>query len=233
MILSIIIPVYNEINTVRQILKKIERVALHPIKKEIIIVDDGSTDGTREFLYTINNNQQATMYRILYHQKNSGKGKAVKTGLQKVSGDYVIIQDADLEYEPNDYKILLNYALTHNTPVVYGSRFLNKNNKRGKLAFFLGGQLITTVANLLYNTKITDEPTCYKLFKKELILNIPLNAQKFDFCAEITAKIAKKGIKIPEVPIHYYPRTVKQGKKITWKDGISALYTLLKYKFVD
>lgn len=229
MTLSIIIPVYNEIGTIKQILEKIKKAQLNNIQKEIIIIDDGSTDGTKEFLYGLND----STCHILYHKKNSGKGAAIKTGLQNADGEYVIIQDADLEYDPNDYNVLLKYALTHNAPVVYGSRLLNKNNKRGAFMFFCGGQFVTLITNILYNTKLTDEPTCYKLFKRELILNLVLTAQKFNFCAEVTAKIAKKGIKIPEVPINYYPRTVKEGKKISWKDGISTLYTLLKYKFVD
>lgn len=230
MILSIIVPVYNEKNTILEILKKIEQVNLNDFsfKKEIIIVDDCSTDGTGEILDKLVNK-----YKIIYQPKNQGKGAAIRTGLNYVSGDYVIVQDADLEYDPEDYKKLLECALKNKAKVVYGSRLLNPHHKFSHLSFYLGGIFLNLATNLLWRIKITDESTCYKLFKTEIIKSIPLKCQGFEFCPEITAKIAKKGIKIYEVPINYYPRHIKEGKKIKWRDGLVALWTLIKYKFVD
>jgi len=230
MILSIIIPVYNEKNTILEILKKIEQVDLNDFSfgKEIIIVDDCSTDGTKEILDKLGNK-----YKIIYQPKNQGKGAAIRTGLEYVSGDYLIIQDADLEYDPKDYKKLLAFSLKNKAKVVYGSRLLNPHNKFSHLSFYLGGIFLNLATNLLWRTKITDESTCYKLFKTETIKSIPLKCQRFEFCPEITAKIAKRGIKIYEVPISYYPRHLKEGKKIKWSDGLVALWTLIKYKFVD
>ena len=230
MTLSIIIPVFNEKNTILEIFKRIEKVNFNDFsfKKEIIIVDDGSTDGTRDILKKLEGD-----YRIIYHPKNRGKGAAIRTGLKESSGDYVIIQDADLEYDPQDYKKLLEYALKNNAQVVYGSRQLNHQNEFSHLSFYLGGLFLSWLTNLLYRTKITDESTCYKLFKAETLKSIPLKCQRFEFCPEVTAKIAKRGIKIYEVPINYNPRHKKEGKKIRWKDGLEAIWVLLKYKFID
>ena len=230
MTLSIIIPVYNEKNTISEILKKIEEVTLKELnfEKEIIIVDDGSTDGTRDILNRLEKN-----YKIIYHPKNQGKGAAIRIALKEVSGDYVIIQDADLEYDPKDYKKLLEFALKNNAQVVYGSRLLNHHNKFSHISFYLGGIFINWLTNFLYRIKITDESTCYKFFKTETIKSIPLKCERFEFCPEVTAKIAKRGIKIYEVPINYYPRYINEGKKIKWRDGLVALWTLIKYKFID
>ena len=230
MILSIIIPAYNEKNTISEILKKIEEVTLSGFgfKKEIIIVDDGSTDGTKEILKSLKGE-----YKIIYHQKNQGKGAAIQSALQYVTGDYVIIQDADLEYDPEDYKKLLECALKNNAKVVYGSRRLNFKNKYSYRSFYLGGVFLSWAANIIYGINITDESTCYKLFKTEFLKSIPLKSKRFEFCPEVTAKTAKRGVKIYEVPIHYYPRHINEGKKIKWKDGILAFWTLIKYKFVD
>lgn len=233
MTLSIIIPVYNELNTIARILKKIEEVQLPNITKEVVVVDDGSTDGTREFLKQIEMSLYNPRYTIIYHEKNCGKGRAINTALKKTTGDYVIIQDADLEYDPEDYTVLIEYAIKNNAPVVYGSRLLHKENKPVSKLYFWGGRFITLITNLLYNTNLTDEPTGYKLFKREIITSIPLRAKKFEFCPEITAKIAKRKIPIVEIPIRYYPRTSKEGKKLSWKDGFTTMYTLLKYRFAD
>jgi len=227
--LSIIIPVYNEKNTILKILSKIDGVFLGDIEKEIIVVDDGSDDGTREIL-----NNLTGKYKIIFHEKNQGKGMAIRTGLKYTSGDWIIIQDADLEYDPNDYIKLLNFAKENNAQAVYGSR--TSNLKRGVMSgliYALGGLFVTFLTNILYKTNLTDEATCYKLFKTDLIKNIPLNCERFEFCPEITAKVAKRGIKIFEIPINYYPRHKKEGKKINWKDGLEAIWTLIKYKFID
>jgi dolichol-phosphate mannosyltransferase len=228
--LSVIIPVYNEKNTILEILKKIERVDLSALnfEKEIIIVDDGSTDETKDILKKIENK-----YKIIYQDKNLGKGAAIRAGLKEVSGDYVIIQDADLEYCPDDYKALLDCATKNEAEVVYGSRRLNLNNKFSHISYYLGGILLNWAARVIFGIKITDESTCYKLFKRETIKAIPLKCQKFEFCPEITAKVAKRKIKIYEVPISYNPRTKREGKKIKWRDGISAVWALIKYKFTD
>ncbi len=226
--LSIIVPVFNEKNTITEILKRIEAVDLG-LGKEVIIIDDYSTDGTREILKAYEDK-----YRILYHEKNRGKGRALRTGLAEASGEITVIQDADLEYDPNDFKIMLEKIMEPGVRVVYGSRRLQhsyfKSRHSGHIYAF-GGILITWFANLLYNSKITDEPTCYKMFKTDLLKSFDLECERFEFCPEITAKIAKRGIKIHEVPINYYPRHKNEGKKINWKDAIEAAWTLLKYRF--
>jgi len=228
--LSIIIPVFNEKKTISEILNRIEHVNLAQIGfgKEIIIVDDGSIDGTKDILKRLEKN-----YEIIYHLKNQGKGAAIRTGLKEVSGDYVIIQDADLEYEPEDYKKLLECALKNKAQVVYGSRLLNHKNEFSYSSYYYGGVILNWLTNIICGIKITDESTCYKLFKTETIKSIPLKCQRFEFCPEITAKIAKRRIKIYEVPISYRPRHKNEGKKIRWRDGIIALWALIKYKFFD
>ena len=230
MTLSVLLPVFNEKNTISPILKKIDEVDLGDLgfDKEIIIVDDGSTDGTADILRRLGDK-----YKIIYHSKNQGKGAAIRTGLKEASGDYLIIQDADLEYDPRDYRKLLGAALKNNAKVVYGSRLTNPQNKFSYTSYYLGGVFLNFATNFLYGTKITDESTCYKLFKTEVIKSIPLKCQRFEFCPEVTAKIAKKGIKIYEAPINYYPRHINEGKKIKWRDGVVALWTLIKYKFVN
>lgn len=227
--LSIVIPVFNEKDTILKILSKIEAADLGFVEKEIIIVDDFSSDGTREILKTLE-----SKYRIIYHEKNRGKGAALRSGFAYASGDWIIVQDADLEYEPQDIRALLEKMNQENASVVYGSRLLNRNifkvRKSGQL-FTIGGILVTFVTNLLYRTKITDEPTCYKMFKRDLLPKLDLKCERFEFCPEITAKIAKLGLKIYEVPISYYPRHVNEGKKIKLKDGIEAITTLIKWRF--
>jgi len=229
--LSIVIPVFNEKNTITQILERVDALDLGGgVRKEIIVVDDYSTDGTREILKITENK-----FKTFYHDKNYGKGMALRTGFKEITGDYVVIQDADLEYDPNDFKILLNKIVDEKLQVVYGSRRLNHSYLKGRRSghiFAVGGILITWITNILYRTKITDEPTCYKMFKTDLLKSIDLECVRFEFCPEITAKIAKRGIKIHEVPINYNPRHKNEGKKINWRDAIEAIWTLLKYRFI-
>lgn len=225
--LSIIIPVFNEKETILGVLDKIERVKLNNIEKEIIIIDDFSTDGTREIL------QDLKKYKIVYHNKNMGKGAAIKTGLKNFSGDLILIQDADMEYDPKEYNKLLDPILSNQTKVVYGSRMLGEHKDMYSLHFF-GNKFLTLATNIIYQCKITDMETGYKVFKKEVIENLNLKARRFDFEPEITAKILKRGYKIKEVPIDFVnPRSFHQGKKITWKDGIKHFFYLLKYRFIN
>ncbi len=223
--LSVIIPVFNEENTILEILEKVKKV---PIEKEIIIVDDGSTDRTREILKNIKDER----IKIIFKEKNQGKGSAIREGLKVVKGDIVVIQDADLEYNPNDWIKMIELMEKENVEVVYGSRVLGKN-KKSSFLFYLGGRILSLIANILYNAKITDEPTCYKMFKKQVINSINLKCNGFEFCPEVTAKIRKKGFIIYEVPISYNPRNIKEGKKIRLKDFFIAVWTLIKYRFFD
>jgi len=227
--LSIIIPVYNEERTLLEIISKIERVNLVDWEKEIIIVDDFSTDGTRRLL-----NSLGDKYKIIYHEKNYGKGQALRSGFEKATGDWIIIQDADLEYDPEDYKKMIKKTQESQALVVYGSRRLHHNyfnERHSGHVFALGGIFLTWLTNLLYKTAITDEPTCYKMFRTDLLKSLDLQCQHFEFCPEVTAKIAKKGVKIYEVPINYYPRSKDEGKKINWKDGVEAIWVLFKNWF--
>lgn len=229
--LSIIIPVYNEKETILKILERVEAVDLGEVAKEIIIVDDFSTDGTREMLKELE-----SRHKVIYHRKNRGKGMAIRTGLQYVSSDWIIIQDADLEYDPNDYKELLKKIQEPGVQVVYGSRRLHHNYFKSRHSghiFAVGGIFITWLTNILYGIKITDEPTCYKMIETKLLKDLNLQCEGFEFCPEVTAKIAKRGIKIYEVPINYYPRRKREGKKINWRDGLEAVWTLIKYRLVN
>jgi glycosyltransferase involved in cell wall biosynthesis len=228
--LSIIIPAYNEEKTIEKILKKVLEVKL-PLEKEIIVVNDGSTDRTKEIVEKfIENHPNESI--VLINKKNEGKGSALKIGIKYSTGDIIIIQDADLEYDPNDYPNLIKPILEGKVKVTYGSRLRKRGNKPSHLSFLIGGIGITLITNLLYFTFLTDETTGYKVFHKEL-KDILINAEgnKFDWEPEVTAKILRRGYKIYEVPISYYPRTLKEGKKIRWRDGIDAILTLLKWRF--
>ena len=220
---SIIIPCYNEKGTILEIIRRVVETAL-PIEKEILIVDDGSTDGSRELLQKINNCQ------VYFHDHNLGKGAAIKTALAHASGDIFLIQDADLEYHPKDFQRLLEPILHDHAQVVYGSRELGHNQKHSGWFFYSGALFITWLTNLLFGAHLTDEATGYKVFTREVLNKINLSAQGFDFCPEITAKILKLGIPIIEIPISYQPRLKKQGKKIKFRDGWLAVCVLLREK---
>lgn len=226
--LSVIIPAYNEIDTIEKILQKVKEVK---IPKEIIVVDDGSTDGTKEYLENLKDNE----IKFISYGKNVGKSYAVRTGIKNAIGDIIIIQDADLEYDPQDYYKLIKPIQEGNYKVVYGTRFPKGSTQRPGLfyPYFFANRILTLMSNILYNAKITDEPTCYKVFDTKVLQSLNLKSKRFEFCPEVTAKVRKKGYKIYEVPIKYYPRTIEEGKKINWKDGVEAIWTLIKYRFVD
>ena len=222
--LSVVIPVYNEINTLEEILKKVKDVK---ISKEIILVDDGSTDGSRELLKSLQ--KRDTSLTVVFQRKNQGKGAALRAGFKKACGDYVIVQDADLEYDPKDYLKLIE-ELKGSRMVLYGSRFMGSYKDMASLHFF-GNRLLTVLTNLLFGVALTDMETCYKLIPLELIKKIEIKSDRFNFEPEITAKILRNGYKIKEVSISYAGRAASEGKKITWRDGFSALATLIKCRF--
>tara|TARA_A100001015_G_scaffold58043_1_gene63905 strand:- start:1716 stop:2411 length:696 start_codon:yes stop_codon:yes gene_type:complete len=227
--LSIIIPVFNEKLTILEILKRVE--GLKDILKQIIIIDDGSTDGTFQLINKFN---FISEHKIIRHRSNSGKGSCIKSAQEYVSGDIVIIQDADLEYDPNDYKIILDKIIKSKKKVVYGSRVLNKKryNQKNFTSNFrvFANHILTILTNILFNQKLTDAHTCYKAFEAEVFKNIKLSEDDFAFCPEITAKISKLGLKILEVPIGYFGRSYSEGKKISFYDGIRAVLVLFKYR---
>jgi len=229
--LSVIIPVYNEEKTIDAVIGSVQKVALKDIKKEIIVVDDFSTDNTRKILLGLMDSN----LKIFFHQKNQGKGTAIRTGLKHVTGDIILIQDADLEYNPSEYGKLLRPIIDDNKNVVYGTRleYIKHNVKNMNRLHFIGNIFLTHITNLFYNTRITDMETGYKVFRKEVIDKIKLKAKRFDFEPEITAKILKKGYKICEVPITFRARKFDEGKKITWRDGVKALFYLIKYRFIN
>lgn len=223
--LSILIPVYNERATILEIIRRVQAV---PFEKEIIAVDDGSTDGTRELLPQV----QAQGVTVLYHERNQGKGAAIQTALKRATGDIIVIQDADLEYDPRDYKQLIEPIVEGRAKVVYGSRFLGP-----RMAMFfwhmIANKLLTLMTNVLYDAILSDMETGYKAFRADVIKNMPLRSRRFDFEPEVTAKILKQHIRIFEVPISYYGREYSEGKKIGMQDGFVAIWTLLKYRLVD
>ena len=231
--LSIIIPVFNEQNTIAEVLKKVEKVSLPGIQKEVIVVDDASSDNTANIL----KKQQKKNIVLIRHKYNMGKGAAVKDGLAQASGDLILIQDADLEYDPKYYNVLIKPFDKKTTIVVFGTRLINYplkiwgKDKTILPTHLIANRFLTILTNILFGGSLTDMETGYKIFRKEVLNKIKINSEKFDFEAEITAKILKMGIKIVEIPIETKPRTYQEGKKINWIDGISAIWTLIKYRF--
>ncbi len=225
--LSVIMPVYNERETLEEIVRQVLATGL---AHEIIIVDDGSTDGSREIMRQWEGHDTV---RVIYHEKNMGKGSAVRTGFQAATGDVFIIQDADLEYDPRDYADLLRPIEEGRADVVYGSRFLGKPARKMKFWHRVGNFILTLMTNILYDLDLSDMETCYKCFRADVVRNIPLHSRRFEFEPEITAKVAKRGYRLVEVAISYYGRDFDEGKKITGWDALPAMWTLIKYRFVD
>ena len=226
--ISVVIPVYNEIDTIEEILARVDKVA---IKKEIIVIDDLSIDGTRERLKKIVADKENV--KVIYHNRNKGKGAALRTGFESVPGDIVIIQDADLEYDPNEYPKLLEPISDGRADVVYGSRFIGGPHRVLFFWHYVGNKFLTLISNALTNLNLTDMETCYKVFKSQILKDINLKSNRFGFEPEFTAKISKMRLRIYEVPISYSGRTYSEGKKITWKDGIVALCLIFWYRFFD
>ena len=231
--LCVAVPIFNERDTLLEIVRQVRAATLpEGVAREIILVDDGSTDGTSDLLRAEVEGHFPDV-RVLYHARNQGKGAAIITAIAAAEGDYLVVQDADLEYDPNEFGILLAPMLRGDADVVYGSRFSGKIAGM-KGANRLANRILTVAANLLFpGSGITDEATCYKMFRLPVLRSFPLRAQRFDFCPEVTAKVLKRGIRIHEVPIHYRARTNEQGKKIRWTDGVDALWTLIKYRFTE
>jgi glycosyltransferase involved in cell wall biosynthesis len=230
--LSVIIPVYNESRTIREIIQRVQAVGL---ADEIVVVDDGSTDGTRQVLSELGSAGQPLRFslRVILHEKNQGKGTAVFTGIQNASGDVILVQDADLEYDPRDIPALLKPLQEGMADVVYGSRFLGGPRRPTMFWHMVANQLLTLMTNILYDTILTDMETGYKLFRRQVVANMKIRSRRFDFEPEFTAKVLKMKVRIFEVPITFNPRDYDEGKKIGLKDAFIAVWTLLKYRFVD
>lgn len=254
--LSVIIPVFNERATIEEIVRRVRAVNLQVhvngnaaggdksadghadihLEREIVLVDDGSSDGTREILSAWRAAQahgENDDLLIIFHESNGGKGAALRTGFQQASGDILVIQDADLEYDPRDYVKLLAPLLEGRAPVIYGSRFLGGPRSAMSLTHTMGNKLLTIITNILYGTSLSDMETCYKCFRRDVIAGMPLHSRRFEIEPELTAKILKRGYDIFEVPITYNGRAFHEGKKISWRDGFSAVWTITKYRFVD
>ncbi len=224
MTLSILIPCYNEGATIRQV---VERVLSIPIDKQVIVIDDGSDDETAKLL----KDMKEQGITVLRHDRNQGKGTAIRTGLAVATGEVVVIQDGDLEYDPNDLVNMVEYRVRHRAPIVYGSRVLGNAPWSGT-GYYLGGRFLSFLTNLLYGSNITDEPTCYKMFDRVVLDQIQLTCKRFEFCPEVTAKALRLGYPIHEIAINYSPRNRQEGKKIRFRDGLEAIWTLLKFRIV-
>jgi glycosyltransferase involved in cell wall biosynthesis len=229
-LLSVVIPVYNEVRTLEEILRRVRAVEF---RKEIILVDDASTDGTRDLLKQKIEGSGPDL-RVYYHERNRGKGAAVRTAIEQAKGEVILIQDADLEYDPREYPVLLAPMLDGRADVVFGSRFLGGGPHRVHLFWHrMANGLLTTLSNMMTNLNLTDMEVCYKVFRAEVLKDITIRSNRFEFEPEITAKVAKKRCRIYEVPISYSGRDYDEGKKIGWRDGVTALWTIFKYKFTD
>lgn len=248
--LSVLIPCYNEVATIEEIVRRVRAVDLRVrvfdgsyglptapdgsvelrLDKEIIIVDDGSVDGTRALLPAL---AQLPGVFVYYHERNMGKGAAVRTAIEKATGDVMVVQDADLEYDPRDYNALLQPILEGRAKAVYGSRFLGGPRKAMFFSHMLGNKLLTLFTNILFDTILSDMETCYKVFTREIAQQLRLKSHGWGFDPEITAKILKRGYRIYEVPISYTGREYTEGKKIDWRDGLTVMWTLLKYRFIE
>lgn len=225
--ISILIPVYNEAGTLETILEKVEHADFCGLEKEIILIDDYSTDGTRDIY-------QKLPYKVFYHDYNQGKGAALRTGLKNATGDIIVIQDADLEYDPSDYSPLIKLILDGHADVCYGTRLAGgKPSRSFMFTHLLGNKFLSLLTNILYGSTLTDMETCYKAFKADFIKDIEIKSNRFDFEPEITAKVLKRGARLYELPVSYYGREFSEGKKITWKDGFHAIIALIKYRFTD
>ena len=227
--LSIIMPVFNESKTIREIIAKVLAV---PLEKELVIVDDCSTDETAIILKEEYEGKFDNI-KVFYHEKNKGKAGAIKTGIPYTTGEIISIQDGDLETDPMDFIALTEPIRKSEATVVYGSRYLNPKEEHLYLSYQIGGRVLSQTVNILYGQNITDEPTCYKVFKADILKSIPLEYNRFEFCPEVTAKVSKLGHKIKELPMNYYPRSFAEGKKVNWKDGVKALWVLFKFRFVN
>jgi glycosyltransferase involved in cell wall biosynthesis len=224
--LSVVIPVYNEIRTIKEALNRVQSV---PQDKEIIVVDDRSTDGTREWLTQISDNNMT----VLFHPVNRGKGAALRTGFEHVTGDIVIIQDADLEYDPGEYGRLIEPIVDGRADVVYGSRFTGGPQRVLFFWHYVGNKFLTLLSNMLTNLNLSDMETCYKVFRAHLLEKITIKSSRFGFEPEITAKFARLKCRIYEIPISYSGRNYEEGKKITWRDGLAALFHVIRFRFFD
>jgi len=230
--LSVIIPAYNEKNTIEIILRRVLEVKMEGVNKEILVVDDGSTDGTGEILQRMEKDWASQPIRVFYHRQNLGKGASVTTALSQVTGDIVIIQDADLEYQPEEYPLLISPILKYGADAVYGTRF-SGIHRAFLFWHYVANKFLTFLTNLLFDSMISDMEVGFKAFRAEVIKNIKLRAKGFDFEPEITAKILKRKLKVYEVPITYCGRDYSEGKKITWRDGFQAIWALLKHRFIE
>ncbi len=226
--LSVVIPVYNEIKYLERVIGRVENARLpEGVERQIVCVDDCSTDGTRDLLASLA--AERPHLRVLYHERNQGKGAAIRTGLTRAEGDILLIQDADLEYDPSEYPRLLTPILDGRADVVFGSRFIGETHRVLYYWHFLGNQLLTTLSNMFSNLNLTDMECCYKVFRREVIEQISLQENRFGIEPELTAKVARLGVRLYEVPVSYSGRTYAEGKKINWKDGVSALRCIVRY----